>query len=135
MYVCMCCVWEFFLHFLCLRVLCSFSCLHFLSSVVVEISSVPSFSPSVSCTIFSSSRQFPNSNSPWPTFEKEEEKKKRGKLNFYFVGWCWALLRGSLLTHLLLLSLHSITYLHLLVLCHNLLVARFTKRLNTINLN
>ena len=71
-----------------LRVLCPFSCLHFLSSVVVEISSVPSFSPSVSCTIFSASRQFPNSNSPWPTFEKEKKKKKKRELNIF----CWWIL-------------------------------------------
>ena len=50
------------------------------------------------------------------------KEKNEGSWIFIFVGWCWALLRGSLLTHLLLLSLHAITYLHLLVLCHNLLV-------------
>ena len=67
--------------------------------------------------------------------KRKKKRKNEGSWIFIFVGWCWALLRGSLLTHLLLLSLHSITYLHLLVLCHNLLVVRFTKRLNTINLN
>ena len=43
---------TFLILFLCSHVLCSFSCLHFLSSVVVEISSSPSFSHSASCAIF-----------------------------------------------------------------------------------
>ena len=72
--------------------LCVF-CAHFLvfiSCLQLSLKSLlfPSFSSSVSCLIFYFSRQFPNSNSPWPTFEKEKKKKKKRELNIF----CWWIL-------------------------------------------
>ena len=91
MYVCEC-VHVGYKNFLALLICLACSVLIFLSSFLVlscrwNLLFFPSFSSSVSCLIFYFSRQFPNSNSPWPTFEKEKKKKKR-ELNIF----CWWIL-------------------------------------------
>ena len=79
MYVCEC-VHLGYKNFLAPLICLACSVLIFLSSFLVlscrwNLLFFPSFSSSVSCLIFYYSRQFPNSNSPWPTFGKEGEKK------------------------------------------------------------
>ena len=94
-YVCVClCMLcrRIFLHFLyALRVLCPFSCLHFLSSVVVEISSFSFFfffcflSHLILLSSISKFKQ------PMTYIWKGRRKEKRGELNIYFCWWILSL--------------------------------------------
>ena len=128
---CVCLEWDFSYTFL---VLACFV-LIFLSSFLVfgcrwNLLFSFFFSFCFLCHLLLYSRQYQNSNSPWPTFKKEEEKKNEGSWIYIFVGRCWALMRGSLLAHLPLRFL--ITHLTFILLCYNLVLAK-TKVKNNLN--